>query len=355
MLLFCIIVWIFGVSMSAVMPSFSWDTVPVFIHMCNASGSFSESALQHITKFPMVTVEKGQGINATMQPYANGYAEDKILEALRRVKEINSSITTIMYMNSILDWTFYRMHETFIEHPEWWLNDEHGNIVLISGDGSFPQPKQGMLVFDYQQQIVQRFFAQSCLNMTRNGYIDGCFADRPSESSFHGYNLTQDQTKAFSEGHTATLLSIQKGLNQTNKSILISNGYYTSGIVAVQLEGFAANEASIKLLQNYASLGVLVQAHAGYNPNGDDNHCQHITNSLAAFLIGAGKYSYYGCSRGWYIEPDWIIWHSEYDQPLGAPCGVAEKTGNIYTRRFTSGTKVIFNITNNVGTIDWSS
>ena len=116
------------------MPPFSWDTVPVFIHMCNASGPFNDSTLEYLTKFPMITIEKGQGINATMEPYASQYVEDKILDTFRRVKQINSSIVTIMYMNSILDWTFYRLHQEFIQNPNWWLRDMYNNLILISGD-----------------------------------------------------------------------------------------------------------------------------------------------------------------------------------------------------------------------------
>ena len=257
-------------------------------------------------------------------------------------------------MNSILDWTFYKLHETLIENPDWWLRDEFGDVVLQSGDHSFPQPPQGMLVFDFQQEIVQKLWADTCLNMTKTGYIDGCFADRPAQNSFKGYNLTANQTANFKAGHTQTLLDVQKGLNDTGLSVLISNGFYAEGIVAVQLEGFAANQGSIKTLQGYAQKGLLVQAHAGYAQNGNDNHCEDITNSLAAFLIGAEKYSYYGCSRGWYIEPDWIVWHEQYDKKLGAPNGVAVLNGDMYSRSFASGTKVTFNVTSNVGTIDWA-
>ena len=97
------------------MPSFSWDTPPVFIHMCNATGPFNETSLQFIAKFPMVTIEKGQGINATtVMPYASYYAEQKILEACQSIKAVAPDITCILYYNSILDWTMYQMHEKLI-------------------------------------------------------------------------------------------------------------------------------------------------------------------------------------------------------------------------------------------------
>ena len=208
------------------MPLFSWDTVPVFVHMCNASGPFNDSTMDYLTRFPMVTVEKGQGLNATNEPYASQYAEEKIMDALKRVKQLNSSIITILYLNTVLDWTMYQMHQTMIQHPEWWLKDEHGNVVRIEGDHHFPQPTDGMLVFDHSQQKVQEFWKSACLNWTASAYIDGCFADRAHETHFKPFNLTEAQTDAFSAGEAATLLSVQRALNETNNSVLIANNWY---------------------------------------------------------------------------------------------------------------------------------
>lgn len=47
---------------TAAWPRFSWDTVPVFYHSCNFSGPFSDHAIEIMAKFPMVTIEKGQGV-----------------------------------------------------------------------------------------------------------------------------------------------------------------------------------------------------------------------------------------------------------------------------------------------------
>lgn len=49
----------------AIRPKFSWDYVGnmTFVHLCNESGLFNDNALDTIVKFPLVTVEKGQGFN----------------------------------------------------------------------------------------------------------------------------------------------------------------------------------------------------------------------------------------------------------------------------------------------------
>ena len=112
---------------------------------------------------------------------------------------------------------------------------------------------------------------------------------------------------------------------------MISNRLVIPGVIATQLENFTAEAYEIQVLMEYAQQGVLVQAHAGYGHDGKVNQCDNITDSLAAFLIGAEKYSYYACSRGWYIEPDWIKWHDEYDKPLGEPMGKAVLNGDVWS------------------------
>merc|ERR1719323_2276380 len=103
--------------------------------------------------------------------------------------------------------------------------------------------------------------------------------------------------------------------------------------------------------------GKMVFVHAGYESDGKDNHCWNgVTNSLAAFLIGAGPNSYYTCSRGWTIETSPIdeVWHPEYEKKLGVPLAEASKTGDTYYREFHHAqgvTQVSFNTTSNIGGI----
>lgn len=75
------------------------------------------SAIEIIAKFPLVVVEKGMDINGP------GFAEDKIERALAAIKATNPNVSGIFYYNSAMDWPFYRLHQTFKEHPQWWLRD----------------------------------------------------------------------------------------------------------------------------------------------------------------------------------------------------------------------------------------
>ena len=78
---------------------------------------------------------------------------------------------------------------------------------------------------------------------------------------------------------------------------------------------------------------------------------------IAAFLIGAGAYFYFGCGN-WISERDGtepFIRCPEYDKPLGAPKDPAQYNGGVWTRSFASGTKVMFDTKRNKGIINWGS
>ena len=62
--------------------SFSWNTVPVFCHMGKPEGLFNKTELEFLRCFPMVTIEKGQGLNQS------GYAEEKMIAAGIQLKAI---------------------------------------------------------------------------------------------------------------------------------------------------------------------------------------------------------------------------------------------------------------------------
>ena len=337
-------------SYSIKMPQFSFDTVPVFMHTCNETGPWNDTTLKYFAKYPMITFEKGTGVFATIQPYASQYAEDKIIQACKQIKAIKPNIICIFYYNSIDDWTFYRLHETLAEHPEWWLRDDDGKVVLVGGDNRFPQPQQGMLVPDYRQKEVQKLWSDECINITRDNYgiVDGCFSDKPQVNTFKKYNFSEKQLNEFELGHNNSISAIQAALNKSNASILIAdNAFVPEGVIATMIQIFSGTEFYIEQLLSLSSKGILVEAHA--------RDCTNITDSLGAFLIGMNKYSYYGCSNGWTWPDNWNVWHSEYDKPLGEPLGPAVKKNGIYSRRFKSGTNVTFDTSTNTSRIDWAS
>ena len=187
---------------------------------------------------------------------------------------------------------------------------------------------------------------------TRDNYgiVDGCFSDRPNQNSFGGYNFTQQDLLQFEIGHNKSISSAQVEMNKFNASIMISNnGWVPTDIVATMLQIFEAEEQYIEQLLSFSTKGILVEAHAGVKAGCDD-----ITDTLAAFLIGMNKYSYYACSTGWIWPDSWDKWYPEYDKPLGEPLGAAVNKNGIYSRSFKSGTNVTFDTSTNTGKIEWA-
>ena len=79
------------------------------------------------------------------------------------------------------------------------------------------------------------------------------------------------------------------------------------------LQYFHAEEQYIKQLLSFSERGILVEARS--------SSCDEITDTLAAFLIGANRYSYYACSNGWQWPDNWDHWYPAYDKALGEPMG----------------------------------
>ena len=334
-------------------PRFSWDTLPVYVHMCNRTGPFNDTSAKFLVKFPMVTIEKGQGEDTHVP---TPYAEDNILAVARQVKALDPSVHVIAYFNSVLDWNMYRLHDKLLDRPDLWTYQAEGKNggsrqpTRTHGDGSFPQPKDGMLSFNFSSPSGRNFWADACMNMTATGLIEGCFSDRASSDPT---DLDPAWAKSFSAGHELMHQELQRRLSDAGKGVLISNNVQYDQVYGQMMEGFQANERSIYMLKACAAAGHLCQAHAGYRGTEHSSNCEDITDVLAAFLIGAGEHSYFGCSRGWYFDT-WNHWNSEYDKKLGAPKGDGVKQGSVWTRSFASAT-VKFDTTTNKGEITWAS
>ena len=352
---------------SASLPSFSWSTVPVFWHACNFSGTLSAplnaAAASFVAShaFASATVEKGQGLNGGD---VGSFAEQRILAAARQLKAAAASagraLATVAYFNSVLDWPYYALHADMLSHPGYSVKNASGTPVRLHGDESFPQPPEGMLVFDFAQADVRSWYASACAALVASGDVDGCFQDRAGAPALPGVR----NASAYNAGHDAVLVAAQARLPD---GFIIANGHVPSGapttVRATMIEFFAADEASIEALRGFAAAGLIVHAHANSRACGAG---AGFTSLLAAFLIGAGRASYFACSHGWQVDPrwpapgaddDWLNWPADYDRPLGAPCGDAVKLADRWTRAFGDAcrTHVAFNTTTNEGTIEWGA
>lgn len=344
------------------MPRFSWDTIPVFFHSSNSTGPFTDAAIKFMAKYPMVTVEKFQGPCGNAKGASPAcHQEALIINELRRIKEVNSNVSTIFYYNSVLDFPQYDLHKLMMENSSLMLHNEKGQVVKMH----CPSPESPCDVFDFSQAAARQLFIDECINATKTGYVDGCFLDRavdgtptdptldPENPGDH-YNLGKAKAVAYTKGHIQAIADMQTAL--PTSPIIANHGYgepmdnLKPGVVSFSMiEGFDANNGSIMQLLTATKNGRGVQAHSAHG-------CEDVNvDIVAAFLVGAGPHAYFGCgpwSSSWMRTPIESSWLKFYDYPLGEPQGPATVSGRVYTRKF--GEKVIatFDCSTNTGKIE---
>ena len=302
----------------------------------NSTGQYNDDALKVIAKFQMVTIEKWMGWEV------KGIDdEDEMVLAMMAVKKLNPKVATYFYMNSVRDRPeMTHMARDLQQHPEYALKDDKGEKVM-SGD---------YYVFDLSKQEVREWWLNICLNATKFANGDGCFCDMSASEDAHLKPPPSESImKVWGEGMVNLTHEVQEALG--DDKLLIGKVANQSYVKAVQIEFFTPDNKSINSLMLGAQAGQIMQAHVPRNVSctGD------LTDYMAAFLIGAGDYSYFGCGD-WYAEggdTSPLIWRPEYDKLIGVPKFPALYNDGVWTRAFALGTTASFDTKTNKGTINW--
>ena len=217
-----------------VKPAWSWDTVGhmAFTHTCNQSGPWSEAALDVISRFPLFNHERFMAQRqrcfelcgpamfqrnnpcvATCWPeegpagrtnWSHGqYADDHLIAGCKQLKQRNPRLACIFYHDSERMWTNDQAFDVspgrFLppgatpgpgktghpaqnwnptvfsgddmiirDHPDWALHNASG-AYSVNGYAHNH-------VFDHRTPAAN-VWIETCLNATRSGFVDGCFAD----------------------------------------------------------------------------------------------------------------------------------------------------------------------------------
>ena len=376
-------------------PAWSWASPRsmLFFHSGNKTGFYSAASSAQISKYAAVTIEKFEGSEmASPRPAQWAFDEDMMIEELRRVDKQNPRAMLIFYMNG---WKakkqMTRMYEQWAAHPEWELfhdvrgaDNKTGSCATKSG-----------CAYDVSLPEVQEWWIQTCFNATRRirptGVSVGCYADAsntypvdpqgektPNDAALLWPELSQTNaaTRAKAAAWTAGLRAMTTAAQERlgDSGFIVGKTAIQPGVRALQIEGFSASNKSINSMQAAVRLGKLVEGHIGLGgSSGGPGHpgcgpletnASMMEDHLAAFLIAAGPYCYFGCGQ-WdsqvakgmtaaggglkLIDNAWV------DNKLGAPLADgAMDSGGVWRRRFASGTAVSFDPVSNDGTIAWA-
>lgn len=340
-------------------PQFSWDQVPLYMHMRKAK-AFTQEELQYLAAFPIVTLEKTTG-EATY-----GSTEKGSLEAAKAIKALNSETKILYYRNIMVHYGGYDVNESMEKIDQLLLMNDKGETNLIHGR------KRG--AYDLSSSELRQWWLQHCVEMANRDCIDGLFIDgniKALEPAFLQSTVGKEKKDQVVVGYDQTMKSLHEQLGDEKLIIanLIRARLSNSGLDYINyvdgsyIEGFehAANgytkkdyvARGIEAIQTAARDGKIICFSIGLGKAkaiglgiddtrmkaGDVSLLQErLTYTLSMFLIFAEKYSYFLAHDGYSVNGDdssvWLKSFPEYERPLGAPKGPAQKQGYTYTREF---------------------
>lgn len=280
-----------------------------------------------------------------------------MIRQAQALKKVNPNAHVIGYMNSIIDYPWYRVARKHVTNSSWWLKDVNGSYLSNIAQNDL----ETWHTWDFSKSEVGDLWMEACQNMTNSGAIDGCFMDGCANYNQRGYDvlvvphpLQQDVHDAYAQNKPDWMKRLQRQV----PGILIcgSNGGLVDGVAATQTQNWGIHNQDyagfwIPMLQRAVAAGVVFQAH-GSCGGLDDPDDPLVQTKLAAFLVAAGDHSYWMCGNWGASKVDWF---RTYDMPLGEPLANATlDEDGIWRRRFSKGTNVTFDTNTNNGTIQWA-
>ena len=116
---------------NAAPPTFSWDTLPTFVHCSNASGPLNDAIIQLMANSGFAVIEKYQALEST-PAYTGG--EDKVIAAAKAVRLVNPNATMIFYFAIDYVRTWYDLGRYFDQHPEMEVHNADGSLATIESN-----------------------------------------------------------------------------------------------------------------------------------------------------------------------------------------------------------------------------
>jgi len=346
-------------------PPFSWATVPVFMHSQNKTGPFNDTALEFMARFPIVTIGGGQDLG--VKKCCN---EEKVVVAARGIKAYNKSTRVLYYQNALIN--FPQVHLNSTVDSSLLLHDKDGKLVSLGQCGHMHGVNHTL--FDHSNPKMRKAWIDNAVEVVRKNpeLIDGVFCDRGGSFAKAAaidlpcVEFESGKLRAWDVGHWQMIADLQEAVQQITKTaVIIGNHVAPTGPMNLKKGSDWSGkmfETFLPVSTNYVPPGdqlpVLIgmdsqriaEVHVDYcsfdQKGGLPAAYTLYEQSLAAFLIGAGEYSYYACTgnsnQGWGMNNGWDQWSLDYSRPLGKPLGLAAhntKT-NVWHRKFASGTQV---------------
>jgi hypothetical protein len=360
------------------MPAFSWDRVPLYVHI-RKDTAFSNEEIQYLATFPLITFEKATGHKDS------GSVEAGTLKAARAVKKVNPDTKILYYRNVIVHYGGYAANVALADIP---------GAFLIGKDGSDKLVRNTIPAYDLTNTALRDWWLGSAKELCDDPAIDGLFLDGVVKILEPVYlkNEIGVEKKAAELAGYVTLVNDMRQLLGPQK-LMVANVLrarfpdsglsYMKALDGSYIEGFegAVGGMSWKdyvtkgmdAFQKAARQGAIIAYTCGLDDNQQDadetpraagengapakrsGDAQSRSNyQLALFLICAEKYSYFDLKDSYDAKTSktWMTHPADYDRPLGAPKGPAVRNGYTYSREFAHAS-VWLNIENETSEVVW--
>jgi hypothetical protein len=221
------------------MPDFSWDTVPVAYHGANYR-EFSDKSIALLAKYPVITLEKCQGWR-TLEPQCKGFScltcceEDVYAAVGRKVKALNPRTKVVAYLHSNKVMPWYRIRQTMHNYTDmdYCYNGDASNETTCTPANT------NEVFYDFRKQASLEAWSDACINMTKTGYVDGCFADGALKIEAPvGKGIRSD----FLARKQSMLRAVQAAV--PGPVISGSGGGYNANVAASQVQSFSTKHVS---------------------------------------------------------------------------------------------------------------
>lgn len=178
------------------------------------------------------------------------------------------------------------------------------------------------------------------------------------------FGWSKQQIDAWNDGHQLVMQETMRIVQNINpkRGLVIPNGANIEGVNGRMWENFKYDDTNG--VPTGDDLDILMKDNGIRIAEAHKDDCNSINKTLAcnqtlaAYLIGAYEYTYYGCTQGFYLPGDWdIIWENDdYHEPLGPPLANATFNNDTktYFRNFTKGVNVWLDYEWNKPCVKWS-
>ena len=362
-------------------PDFSWDTLPLYMHVRKAD-AFTDEELEYLASFPLITLEKTTGMRSS------GSTDQGTIDAAMGIKKRNPRAKVLFYRNVIVHYGGYSFDSQLRQINQPFLVNRRGKGQLIRGR---------VEAYDLSNPKVIDWWVESATTVARHKAIDGVFFDGNVKvlTSYLANQLPPGKKAATVEGYRTLVRRMREELKPDALMIanLIRARFPDGGLKDLgpfdgsYLEGFTeavggVPEADyiakgIEATQQAARDGKIIAMTLGLGESaaGDDriDDTRAKLDSLdgldkradyliGLFLVCAERHSYLCLHDGYAadmrggecLSKVWLKRLPQYNRPLGPPRGPATRHGYVFSRDFEHAS-VMLDLEQKSARLTWNS